>query len=95
MTIYQTHSAAATDAEEFFPKCIYVDFRRSIIINAVGLSNKGAEWLFAQNRWQQRTDNFFLSFMAMGTTRDERRNSRFCEVFTLFLPQFHGKVGLH
>lgn len=58
--------------KEFLPKCIFVDFHSGHVLNAVGLSGKGARFLFGQWRWQPRTKSFGISFMAIGRTKEER-----------------------
>lgn len=59
---------------EFFPRCIYLGwaFSKAVTLNAVGLSNRGAAWLLAKKRWQRRAEPFFLSFMPVGMTKEER-----------------------
>jgi dihydroorotate dehydrogenase len=43
------------------------------MLNAVGLSNFGAKFYLDADRWQRRTDNFMISFMAVGDTLEERK----------------------
>jgi dihydroorotate dehydrogenase (NAD+) catalytic subunit len=78
------------------PRCIYIDPVRNFALNAVGLSGPGAEFLFKKNLWQQRREFFFLSFMAVGQTREERMTEfkRFLELLTFFLPGFQTAIGL-
>lgn len=57
---------------EFMPKCIVVKPFKGVALNAVGLSGPGAEWLFDTGRWQARQEPFFLSFMSLASTADER-----------------------
>ena len=54
------------------PDCIVVKMREGAALTAVGLSGPGAEALFADGRWQARAEPFFLSFMAVGETRQQR-----------------------
>lgn len=54
------------------PKCIIVKPAKGIALNAVGLSGPGAAWLFAQNRWQDLTKPFLISFMAVGSNKETR-----------------------
>src|SRR3989338_9953988 len=54
------------------PDCIVVKLWKGAALNAVGLSNPGAEALLNQGQWQEREEPFFLSFMAVGATREER-----------------------
>ena len=48
--------------KELFPDCIKVNYRKGLIINAVGLSNYGAEWYLSQGIWQSRLSPFIISF---------------------------------
>jgi dihydroorotate dehydrogenase len=54
------------------PDCIVVKSRKGAALNAVGLSGPGAEALFADGRWQARAEPFFLSFMPVGETPQQR-----------------------
>jgi dihydroorotate dehydrogenase len=54
------------------PDCIVVKMRQGVALNAVGLSGPGAEALLADGRWQARTEPFFLSFMSVGETSQQR-----------------------
>lgn len=55
-----------------FPDCIYVNFWKCFVVNAVGLSNTGLEDLARRNIWQQMQENFIISIMAVGKTPAER-----------------------
>ena len=93
---------------ELRPRCILPNFRHGNIrlsarmfrdcymLNAVGLSGPGADALFRDGRWQARTTPFFLSFMAIAKTAEERAEElkRFVRLFASYLPQFHAPVGL-
>lgn len=48
------------------PRCIVVKFGHNAVLNKVGLSGWGLEWLLNQGLWQQRTQPFFLSYMTTG-----------------------------
>ncbi len=78
------------------PKCIYVDFLKGIVLNAVGLSNHGAEALLKTYCWQQRHEPFFLSFMAVGPTVSERLDEleEFVTLLARYKPGFQGQFGL-
>lgn len=52
--------------ERMFPNSVYVDFGNNFVLNAVGLSGPGAEFLMSQGHWQRRREPFMLSFMAIG-----------------------------
>lgn len=65
-------------------------------LNAVGLSGPGAEALFETGRWQAWPDPFFLSFMAVGETREDRvvEAREFAKLLRCHLDHFHAPVGL-
>jgi len=81
---------------KFKPKCIKVKLIKGIVLNSVGLSGPGAKALFEDGRWQQRKDNFFLSFMSVCRTAAERIEELelFVRMFQEYLPDFQGRVGL-
>ncbi|MDE2037636.1 MAG: hypothetical protein KGI69_00215 [Patescibacteria group bacterium] len=75
---------------DLFPECIHVSLRswlHGAALNAVGLSNFGAEFYFDTGRWQDRRDSFFLSFMAIGTTPEERLEE-WVSFLKLFMKRF-------
>jgi dihydroorotate dehydrogenase len=67
---------------EWLPRCIWVDPRRAIALNAVGLSGPGIEELLLTQLWQKIKKRFFLSFMPTG--QDLQRQA---EVFVICLRQ--------
>lgn len=81
---------------EWKPPCIRVNFSKAAVLNAVGLSGPGAEALFAADKWQKRTQPFFLSFAPQGATPEDRcwDGMRFAEIARRHIPQFHALVGL-
>lgn len=54
------------------PDYIVIKPFKGVALNAVALSNPGAIALLQQGKWQKRRSPFFLSFMAVGATREER-----------------------
>ncbi len=48
---------------EKIPKCIKVNLKEAVALNAVGLSGPGLEKLLESGKWQEREDNFFISLM--------------------------------
>ncbi|MCX6766103.1 MAG: hypothetical protein NT136_04060 [Candidatus Moranbacteria bacterium] len=54
------------------PDCIYVDFLRSFVLNAVELTNTGLDDLISRNIWQQMTKNFVISVMVIGKSLEQR-----------------------
>ncbi|OGY92571.1 MAG: hypothetical protein A3H70_00745 [Candidatus Komeilibacteria bacterium RIFCSPLOWO2_02_FULL_48_11] len=81
---------------DWFPDCIWFDFWRAITLNAVGLSGPGASALLARNLWQQRTKPFFISFMSVAPTCEERlaELSTFVVLLQLEMWRFCAKFGL-
>lgn len=79
-----------------FPDCIFVYPLKKVILNSVGLSGPGAEYLFSKGLWQKRTDPFLISFMAVGATEEERTQEveKFSEILARELPNFSTKMGL-
>ncbi|MFA5935496.1 MAG: hypothetical protein WC787_01415 [Patescibacteria group bacterium] len=81
---------------DFMPKCIVVKPFEGAVLNAVGLSNFGIKAMLADKRWQERTDNFFISFMCLQKTAPLRLAE--LRTFVTFLikelPNFKGKVAL-
>ncbi|MDO8512850.1 MAG: hypothetical protein Q7S57_06280 [bacterium] len=82
--------------QEIFPRCIYVDIFKEIMLNAVGLSGPGLEFLLNDGRWQARMEPFFISFSPIGKTRDERLDETqvFVDLLQPLLPSFRSRVGL-
>lgn len=80
------------------PRCVVVNplsFLRGVALNAVGLTNRGARALFADGRWHERTEPFFISFAPQGKTlsakiEDAREFIRICQ----FCLPFHVPAGL-
>lgn len=63
-----------TTPREWKPRCITVNFRRGVVLNAVGLSNPGLNWLLREGRWFERTEPFVLSVAATGVSSSPRLN---------------------
>ncbi len=82
--------------QEKFPKCIIVKPLAGVVLNAVGLSNPGAEALFDDGRWQRRTQPFFISFAPAAKTFGERMREllNFVGLFGWHLSHFKAPVGL-
>lgn len=82
---------------EWFPECIIVKWWKGIALNAVGLSNFGIEFYLNQGRWQGRRKPYFLSFMPVGKTAEEREGEmkQFVSALNFCLHRFSAKIGLH
>lgn len=81
---------------ELKPKCIVVNFRQGVALNAVGLSGPGAEALLHNGAWQERTDPFFISFMSIKHTPEERIDEAlmFFEILKKHLLSFRAPICL-
>ncbi len=79
-----------------FPKCVVVRLRKGAVLNAVGLSGPGLRGLLRFRKWQIRTEPFFISFMAVKKTRDERllEVREFARILRMFLPVFNARIGV-
>ena len=82
--------------KEWFPACIYVNFLRGYALNSVALSGPGAMALFETGLWQARQKPFFISFMSIAASAEERTTELkgFVELFAKYLPGMSAKVGL-
>jgi len=101
MTFYSKKGNAALKKDgvtfaSMKPDCIKAYLKKGIALNAVGLSNIGAEELLAKNIWQQMTKPFMLSFMVVGQTKEERIReiTRFTELLAVYLPYFKAPIAL-
>lgn len=82
---------------EWKPACIIVKPIKGVVLNAVGLSGPGMATLSRNGRWQQRTSEpFFLSFMSVQATADERLNElrEFVTLLKRNLSDFRIPIGL-
>jgi len=82
--------------KKLLPDCIKVYPFKGVVLNAVGLSGSGAMALFATNLWQNRTEPFFISFMAIGKNKEERlkETENFVALLKKELPKFKASVGV-
>lgn len=81
---------------EWKPKCIVVTpwmFLNGATMNAVGLSNYGAEWLLNNPRLHEWPEPFLISFMAVGKTADERIEE--CRSFVRIVREYSRKFKSH
>jgi len=85
-----------TTPQEIVPKCIVIKPNSGHILNAVGGSGRGAVSLFERRMWQQRTRQFFISFMAVGKDKKERLDElkEFVRLVRFFLPGFKAPFGI-
>ncbi len=81
---------------EMFPKCVVVKPFKSIALNSVGLRGPGAATLFADGRWQERTEPFLISFMSIADTAEKRIDEfrQFCQLLLIHISQFKTPFGL-
>lgn len=88
---------AGITPSEWKPACIVVRPLKGVVLNAVGLSGPGATPLLRDGRWQQRnSEPFFLSFMSVQKTADERLAElrEFVALLKTHLARFNAPVGL-
>jgi dihydroorotate dehydrogenase len=78
------------------PKCIIVNHRKGIVLNKVGLSGWGLDWLLKQGTWQAETDPFVISVMAIGPTKAKRLTeyAGLAERLAKALPDFLAPIAL-
>ena len=79
------------------PECIVITpwmFFKGATVNAVGLSNFGAEWLLNDPRLHEWPDPFLISFMAVEKTPEERIEKEY-RPFIKFVRQYAYKFKSH
>lgn len=81
---------------ELLPSCVKVKWWKGTALNAVGLSGPGVEFWLKSGIWQRRTEPFFISFMAVEKTVEERlqETKGFVELLKRYLPRFRAIVGI-
>lgn len=57
-----------------FPDCVWIDWRRGITLNAVGLSGPGVRALLQTNRWHDIRDPYFISWMPVAKNLEDQIN---------------------
>ncbi len=82
--------------KELFPKCIWINWTKKVILNAVGLTNIGIKEMLLREYWQKRTSPFFISFMSVAGTAEERLEEwrEFCCILKKALPEFNTSIGI-
>lgn len=77
-------------------RCVKVDWRRGVVLNAFGLPGPGFKSLLETGRWQQLKKPFFLSFAAIGQSPDDtlREVRTFVRMLKQELPNFAAPIGL-
>lgn len=81
---------------ERFPKSIVVFPFKGAVLNSVGLSGPGAKALFTTGKWQDRKDPFFLSFMSVAKTLEERKEEAkaFVDLVVEYEVDFNTQFGI-
>ncbi len=59
--------------KEWIPRCIIVNRKEQVVLNAVSLSGPGIESLITSGEWQRKTEPFFISVMSLAPTPEGRR----------------------
>ena len=82
--------------QKWLPSCIWVNIFQGTALNAVGLSNPGADALLQDGRWQRRSKPFMISFMAIGKTREERLQEAklFVKLLKAYLSELKGRIAI-
>ncbi|PIQ68611.1 MAG: hypothetical protein COV91_03225 [Candidatus Taylorbacteria bacterium CG11_big_fil_rev_8_21_14_0_20_46_11] len=58
--------------KEWIPRCIVVNRAKQAVLNAVGLSGPGLDFLLSSGKWKEIRYPFFISIMSLAETREER-----------------------
>ena len=84
------------ESKELFPKCVVVKMRKGVVLNSVGLSGPGAEVLVERGVWQKRQTPFFLSFMSVAQSKEERfyEANTFADLLNGHIESFDAPFGL-
>ena len=59
--------------KEWVPRCIIVNRKKKVVLNAVSLSGPGLDFLISSGEWQKRTEPFLVSVMSLMPTAEGRR----------------------
>lgn len=62
----------STEPRSLVPQCIRAYPLKGVVLNKVGLSGHGIDWLIEQGSWQANTEPFVISIMAVRKTKEER-----------------------
>ena len=81
---------------EWFPECIKIYPFMRAVLNAVGLSGPGLEYLLKTCLWQEMTRPFFISLMAVGASIEERLKEMRAMALLLVIHkhEFRAKFGI-
>lgn len=81
---------------EYFPRCIVVRPESGHVLNAVGLSNFGTEFLLRHPRLYRIDKPFCLSFMSVSATKEERLADlrEYVELMRSRFPRFQAMAAL-
>jgi dihydroorotate dehydrogenase len=82
--------------QERFPKSVVTFPWKGAVLNSVGLSGPGAKALFETGQWQDKKEPFFISFMSIAKTLEERKQETkaFVEMVELFEVDFGTQFGI-
>jgi dihydroorotate dehydrogenase len=80
---------------KLFPDCIKVDLLRDRMTNSVGLTNPGIKNLLNRGIWQNLRFPFFLSYMPVKPTREERlaETRKYTKMIKVRLASFSTYLG--
>jgi len=76
----------------FLPSSIWVSLKSfwyGYMLNAIGLSNPGLEYMLKTGIWQKRTDHFTISLQLEGKTWKEKKKEikKICDLLNAYLPR--------
>jgi dihydroorotate dehydrogenase len=91
--LFKEDSLTAIEKE---PGCIIVKPEQDAVLNSVGLSGPGIEFLLNDGRWQQMTEPFFISYMSVAPTSQERLDelNQFVDILQKRLPEISAPLAL-
>lgn len=72
-----------------WPKCIVIKWLRGVVLNAIGLTNPGIQWLLDQGKWQRWPEPFVISVTSIAETK-EQRLAELKEIVALLKPYKYG-----
>src|SRR3989344_5942663 len=78
--------------QKWFPDCVYVDLKKEVVLNAVGLTNLGLGALLEKKIWQQRCAPFGISVTSTGKSLKEQTDdySGIARLLKMYKPQMPG-----
>lgn len=81
---------------EWSPRCIYPNFRKRIVLNAVALSGPGLEAILEKGKLQQLSSPTVVSLMAISSTKEERleEDREFARILREYKGAFRAPIAI-